>query len=125
MVLNLDQAPPKYVTVDQTTLAKRSITATFAVSLDGTFVPMQLIYGRKTTQSLHKFKFLSSFSLSVNPTHYSNENEACKMMEEIIGPYVENVRKKAKLPVDQKALLTMYVFLQLYLFLQLYDNTQR
>ena len=52
----------------------------------------------------------SSFSLSVNPTHYSNENEACKMIEEIIAPYVKNVWKRDKLPVDPKALLTMDAF---------------
>ena len=55
LILNLDQTPSKYVTVVQTTLAKktskfaaiagrsdkRSITATFAVTFDGTFLPMQ------------------------------------------------------------------------------------
>ena len=54
--------------------------------------------------------FSSSFSLSVNPTHYSNENKACKMIEEIITPYVKNVWKRDKLPLDQKALLAMDVF---------------
>ena len=124
LILNLDQAPSKYATVAQTTLAKKnsksvviagesdkhSITATFAVPFDGTFLPMHLIYGRKTTQSLPKFKCRSSFSLSVNPTHNSNENEACKIVEEIIALYVKNVRKRDKLPVDQKVLLIMDVF---------------
>ena len=32
------------------------------------------------------------------------------MIEEIIAPYVKNVWKRDKLPVDQKALLTMDVF---------------
>ena len=124
MILNLDQTPSKHVTIAQTTLAKENLksvviaggsdkhstTATFAVSFDRTFLPMQLIYVGKTTQSLPKFKFPSSSSLSVNPTHYSNENEACKMIEEITAPYVKNVRKRDKLAVDQKALLTMDVF---------------
>ena len=48
--------------------------------------------------------------MSVSPTHYSSENEACKMIEEIIASYVKNVRKRDKLPVDQKALFTMDVF---------------
>ena len=48
--------------------------------------------------------------MSVNPTYYSNENEACKKIEEIIAPYVKNVRKRDKLPVDQKVLLIMDVF---------------
>ena len=124
LILNLDQTPSKYVSTSQTTLAKknsksvtivggsdkRSITATFAVSYDRTFLPMQLIYGGKTTQSLPKFKFPPSFSLSVNPTHYSNEIEACKMIDEIIAPYIKHVRERDDLPKDQKALLTMDVF---------------
>ena len=68
--------------------------------------------GGKTTQNLPKLKFPSSFSLSANPTHYSNENEACKMIEEIIAPYVKNVLKRYKLLADQKALLTMDVFIE-------------
>ena len=78
LILNVDQTPSKYVNVAQTTLAKknskfveipggsdkRSITATFAVSFDGTFLPMQLIYGGKTTQSLPKFEFPFFLSLS-------------------------------------------------------------
>ena len=69
LILNLDQTPSKYVTVAETTLAKKNlkpvaiaggsdkhcITATFAVSFDRTFLSMQLIYGGKTTQSLPKF----------------------------------------------------------------------
>ena len=91
LILSLHHTPSKYATFAQTTLAKKnlksvaiagwsdkcSITETFAVLFDGTFLPMQLIYEGKSTQSLPKFRFLSSFSLSVNPTHYSIENEAC------------------------------------------------
>ena len=127
LTLNLDQTTSEYVTFAQTTLAKknsksvataggsdkRSITATFVVLFDGTFRPVQLIYGGKTTQSLPKFSLPCSFSLSVNPTknirelfnildptHYSNENEPSKMTDENIPPYVKSVMKKDKLPVD-------------------------
>ena len=48
-----------------------------------------LIYGGKTKQSLPRFKFPDSFSLSVNPTHYSNEEESINFIENIIEPYVE------------------------------------
>ena len=57
LIINLDQTPTKYVPVGRTTLAKkntktvpikgssdkRTITATFAISLQGDFLPMQLI----------------------------------------------------------------------------------
>ena len=71
---------------------------------------MQLIYGGKTTKSLPKYKFPSSFSLSVNPTHYSNSEECIKFLKEIIVPYVVKTRTKLKLPDDQKALLIFDVF---------------
>ena len=79
LIINIDQTPSKYVSSSRTTMAKknlkqvavagsadkRTITATFAVSLDGKFLPMQLIYGGKTKQSLPQFKFPDSFSLNV------------------------------------------------------------
>ena len=71
---------------------------------------MQLIYGGKTTKSLSRFKFANDFLLSVNKTHYSNEKEACKIIEEILVPYIEKVRQEENLPVNQKALVIMDVF---------------
>ena len=124
LVIAFDQTPSKFVPVGRTTLAKkgtkdvplkgmtdkRTMTATFAVSLSGTFLPIQLIYGGKTKKSLPRFKFPASFSLSVNPTHYSNEIEAMKYLREIIIPYVEMIRTTKKLKADQKALLIFDVF---------------
>ena len=40
---------------------KRNIKATFAVTLSGTFLPIQLMYGGKTEQSLPRYKFPDSF----------------------------------------------------------------
>ena len=42
----------------------------------------------KTEQSIPRFKFPEEFSLSVNPTHYSNETKSVKLIEEIIAPYL-------------------------------------
>ena len=89
---------------------KRTITATFAISFKGDFMPMQLIYGGKTTKCLPRFKFPDKFSLSYNETHYSNENEACKFIEEILQPYSNEVIERENLPVDQKSLVIMDVF---------------
>ena len=66
MVINLDQTPTNFVPGSSHTLAKvgstnvpvagandkRMITATFAVTLSGSFLPIQLIYGGKTSKSL-------------------------------------------------------------------------
>ena len=124
LIINLDQTPTKYVHVGRTTLAKRNsktvtikgstdkrtITATFAISIRGDFLPMQLIYGGKTKKCLPRFKFPEKFSLSYNETHHSNEKEACKFIEEILKPYIKQVIEPGNLPIDQTALVIMDVF---------------
>ena len=118
LIINLDQTPTKYVPVGRTTKTvtikgsteKRTITATFAISIRGDFLPMQLIYGGKTKKCLPRFKFPEKFSLSYNETHYSNEKEACKFIEEILKPYIKQVIERDNLPIDQTALVIMDVF---------------
>ena len=123
LVLNLDQTPLKYVPAMNHTMAKRnsksvaiagstdkrSITATFVITLGGHFLPIQLIYGGKTKQSLPRFKFPDSFSLSCNPKHYSNTEESLKLIDEILVPYVNSQREILRNP-KQEALLIMDVF---------------
>ena len=84
LVVNIDQTPSKYVPVGNESMTekgkhsvktegsvgKRSITGTFAISFDGNFLPVQLIYGGKTTQSLPKFEFPKYFSPGTNPKHF-------------------------------------------------------
>ena len=89
---------------------KRSITATFVISLDGTFLPMQLIYDGKTQRSVPKVEFPSSFSLSANPKHYSNTAESIKIINEILVPYFECQRKSLGLDENFPALLILDVF---------------
>ena len=124
LVLNLDQMPSKYIPVLNKTMApkgsktvpikgsteKRMITATFTITLDGHFLPVQLIYGGKTSKSLPRVNFPKSFSLSANPKHYSNEQESIKVLEEIIIPYVKKERERLGMEKDQAALLIMDVF---------------
>ena len=84
LILNLDQTPLKYVPVRDETMAeegsndvtvegnsdKRCITETFAISAEGEFLPIHLIYAGKTVQSLPRNKFAKEFCLSVNPKHF-------------------------------------------------------
>ena len=88
----------------------RTITATFAFSLSGHFLPPQSLYDGKTTQSLPKYEFPKSFSLSVNPTHYSNSQESIKFIKEILVPYFTKIRRNLGLTADQRALLIFDVF---------------
>ena len=66
------------------------ITLTFSVTLNGTFLPMHIIYGGKTKKCLSRgVKFPSTFSLSSNPKHYINEKEVLKYLDEIIITYID------------------------------------
>ena len=119
LIINIDQTLAKYVPVSRSTLAKknskavaikgssdkRSITATFSITFSGKILPMQLIYGGKTTKSLPRFKFPNDFSLSVNKTHYSNEKEACKLIEEILVPTSKRFVNRRISPSAKKHLL--------------------
>ena len=86
---------------------KRNITTTFSITFSGKFLPLQLIYGGKTIKSLPRFKFSNDFLLSVNKTHCSNEKEVCKLIKEILVPYIEKVHQEKNLPISQKALVIM------------------
>ena len=88
---------------------KRSITGTFIFTLAGKFLPMQLIYDAKFKQSLPRFKFAESFSLSGNPKHFSNKAESLKLIEEIILPFVKQQRQELEKP-DQAAVLIIELF---------------
>ena len=112
LILNIDQIPLKYVPVDNETLAprgetsvtiegssdKRSITATFAISLHGDFLPMQLIYGCKTSQSLPRYRFPKGFCLSFNPKHFSNTNESIKVLERDHHTLCSEAKRAFKVP---------------------------
>ena len=70
---------------------------------------MQLIYGGKTNQSLPCFKFPESFSLSMNPKHYSNTLESIKISDKVVIPYVSGHRETL-FNANQTALLIFDVF---------------
>ena len=122
LIINFDQTPSKYVQVSSTTMDKkggsnvtiegisdkRSITATFSVTLDNKFLPMQLIYKGKTGQSLPKVKFPNDFSLSANESHYSNENEALKFLEEIIFLTSEGSVRSLEVSIKKPSLSLMF-----------------
>ena len=78
--------------------------------MSGNFLPPQLIYGGKTTQSLPKYDFPKLFSLSVNPTHYSNSQESVKLIEEILVPYFTKKRRVLGLTADQKGFVMWNLF---------------
>ena len=124
LILNFDQTPLKFAPVTNRTLSakgskhaavtgssfKQAITATFGITCENKFLPMQLIYGGKTERSIPRVKFPNSFSLSANEKHFSNTLESLKLLDEIVIPYIEKERANLQLPDDQPALLIIDVF---------------
>ena len=84
LVINLDQTPSPIVRGRKQMMAikssqkititaaadKKNITATFAVTLSGEFLPIQLIYSGKMEQTLRRYKFPDLLCLIVNEKHY-------------------------------------------------------
>ena len=80
---------------------KCQITATFAASLDSTFLPVRLLYQGKTKRSHPKCTFTDRFNIFHTPNHWANEETCHRFMEKIIFPYI----RKARVTPSQKALV--------------------
>ena len=103
-MVNADQTPSSHVSVGRRTMDlrgsravpikglltdKRNITLTLVVTLSGCFLPFQIIYAGKTTASQPRdIQFPPGFCVTLNPTHWSNEEETLKLVREIINPYI-------------------------------------
>lgn len=72
---------------------KRQITAIFCGTILGDFLPIQLIYKGKTNRCHPHFSFPSDWDITHSPKHWSTENTMLQYIDNIIVPYVENVRQ--------------------------------
>ena len=102
LIINLDQTGIKLVPAGDWTMAaegsrrveviglsdKRQVTATFAATLDGTFLPMQILYQGKTNRSHPKYTFPEGFDIFHTPNHWANEETCLRFFENIILPYI-------------------------------------
>ena len=70
---------------------KRMITATFAATLSGEFLPM---FGGKTNRCHQKHTFPADFDIYHNPNHWANEECAIRFIEKVIIPYVRQDYKR-------------------------------
>ena len=119
LIINFDQTALNYVPVSHWTMDqegakrvevvakddKRQITAVFAGSSSGYFLPPQLIYEGKTSRCLPHHEFPSSWHITKTEKHWSNEHTMKEYFERIIFPYIEEKRSELKLSNDQPALL--------------------
>lgn len=89
---------------------KRQITATFAATMSGLFLPMQLLYSGKTNRCHPKYTFPPSFDVYHTPNHWSNTETCLRFVSNIIVPYVIEKRKQLKLGDSHPALLIFDAF---------------
>jgi len=79
---------------------KRQITVTFAWSMNGNLLQLQVIYQGKTTQCLPKFDFPSIWHITFTPNYWSNEKMTEEYIKKVIVPYFEQTRLRLKLLAD-------------------------
>ena len=108
LIINIDQTPLPFVLISKYTMDKtnekfvpisdsadyRQITGTFSVTASGKFLPIQLIYKEKTDRCHRKFKFPKEFHVTHTENHWSNERKAIELVNNILIPYVKQIREK-------------------------------
>ena len=118
LVINWDHTGLKYVPVSSWTMAKegskkvpiagvddkRQITAVFAATMGGDFLPPQLIYQGKTTACLPSTRFPSNWHITFTATHWANEETTLSYIDKIILPYIKRKRKECGLHDQHHAL---------------------
>ena len=124
LIINWDQTGIKMVPVSSWTMEqkgakrveisgiddKRQITAVFAATPVGEFLPFQLIYQGKTPACLPKFKFPSDWNVTYTSNRWSNEQTMKAYIKEIIVLYVKQKRAQLKLNEDHPSLAIFDVF---------------
>ena len=89
----------------------RAITVTVIPSLKGKILPSQIIYTGKTEICLPKNATgKENVLFSYNEKHRSNEVETLALIDKIIPPYIENVKKELQVPNDHKSFLIRDAF---------------
>lgn len=119
LIINWDQTGINYVPVSQWTMDKkgskrvevvgitdkRQITAVFAGSVSGHFLPIQLVYQGKTSKCLPKIDFPETWHITCTPNHWCNSDTMIDYIKKIIIPYVQAKRKDLGLPENHAALV--------------------
>ena len=72
---------------------KRQITAVFCCTLQGDFLPVQLIYQGKTSRCHPKFWFPPGCHITHAPKHWSTKQIMVQYVHNIILPYVKLIRE--------------------------------
>ena len=90
---------------------KKQITGTFAITMSGQLLPMQLIYQGTMDCCLAKgVQFSNDWNVTNTANHWSNELKAIQYFL-VLFPYVEKRKVELKLPDDQISMLLFDVLM--------------
>ena len=124
LIINWDQTGIHYVPVGSWTMkeegsssveivrvdTKQQITAVFAASLTGDFLPPHLICKGKTVRCLPTISFPHDWHITHSENHWSNERTMIAYIERILLPYITKKREEFKLQSDYPALVIFDTF---------------
>ena len=124
MILNWDQTAIKYIPVSNWTMAtegskrieligqddNRQITATFAGTLTGNFLPIQLVYEGKTARCHPLIDFPKGWHITHTTNHWCNEDTMIDYIKLVIIPYMNETRKKLTLSPSHTGLVILDEF---------------
>ena len=124
LVVNWDQTAIKYIPLSNWTMDKegskrvevigiddkRQITATFAASLSGNFLSVQLVYEGKTTKCHPAVEFPEGWHVTHTPNHWCNEETMVAYIESVIVPYMAQKRRQLGLDLKHTGLVILDEF---------------
>ena len=89
---------------------KRQITATFAVSLSSSFLPVQMVYDGKTSKCHPPINFPKGWHATHTPTHWCNEDTMVEYIITIIVPCMNEERRYLGLDPKHSGLIILDEF---------------
>ena len=119
LIINWDHTGINYVPVSNWTMAregskrvdiigvddKRQITAVLAGTMDGHFLPPQIIYKGKTKKCLPSVEFPENWDVTYTQNHWANEKTTEDYIKKILMPYIKEKRITFG---DEKAALVIF-----------------
>ena len=76
---------------------KRQLAAVFASTMNGDFLPPQIMYTGKTSRCLPSITFPSNWDVTFTQNHWANENTTERYIKKILVPYIEQKRHELAL----------------------------
>ena len=67
------------------------VTAVFCCTIQGDFLPVQLIYKGTTRRCHPKHNFPAGWDITHSKKHWSNESTMIQYIQNVIIPYVNNI----------------------------------